>query len=66
MKIDEQVELLMQSTEYGDEQLKQAMANELRDRLIEAEKESRPLKVYCGFDPRTTDLHLGHTLSRIS
>jgi tyrosyl-tRNA synthetase len=62
MNIDEQVALLMQSTEYGDEQLKQAMTNELRERLIEAEKENRPLKVYCGFDPRTTDLHLGHTV----
>jgi len=62
MTIDEQVALLMQGTEYGDEQLKQAMADELRQRLIEAEKESRPLKVYCGFDPRTSDLHLGHTV----
>ncbi len=62
MNIDEQVALLMQSTEYGDEQLKQAMANELRVRLFEAEKEGRPLKVYGGFDPRTTDLHLGHTV----
>ena len=62
MNIDEQVALLMQGTEYGDEQLKQAMANELRERLIEAERESRPLKVYCGFDPRTSNLHLGHTV----
>jgi tyrosyl-tRNA synthetase len=62
MSIDEQVTLLMQGTEYGDEQLKQAMANELRERLIEAKKEGRPLKVYCGFDPRTSDLHLGHTV----
>lgn len=62
MTIDEQVALLMQGTEYGDEQLKQAMAEELRQRLIEAEKEGRPLKVYCGFDPRTADLHLGHTV----
>ena len=62
MNIDEQVALLMQGTEYGDEQLKQAMADELRQRLIEAEKEGRPLKVYCGFDPRTSDLHLGHTV----
>ncbi len=62
MTIDEQVALLMQGTEYGDEQLKQAMADELRQRLIEAEKEGRPLKVYCGFDPRTSDLHLGHTV----
>jgi tyrosyl-tRNA synthetase len=62
MNIEEQVKLLMQGTEYGDEQLKQAMADELRERLIEAEKDSRPLKVYCGFDPRTSDLHLGHTV----
>lgn len=62
MTIDEQVALLMQGTEYGDEQLKQAMAEELRQRLIEAQKENRPLRVYCGFDPRTSDLHLGHTV----
>jgi tyrosyl-tRNA synthetase len=62
MNIDEQVELLMQGTEYGDEDLKKAMATELRQRLIEAEKEGRPLRVYCGFDPTSTDLHLGHTI----
>ncbi|MBP1694208.1 MAG: tyrosyl-tRNA synthetase, partial [Chloroflexi bacterium] len=62
MTIDEQVALLMQGTEYGDEVLKQAMADELRQRLIEAEKEHRSLRVYCGFDPRTSDLHLGHTV----
>jgi len=62
MTISEQVEYLMQGTEYGDEELKQAMATELRDRLIAAEKDNRPLRVYCGFDPRTSDLHLGHTV----
>lgn len=62
MNIEEQVELLMQGTEYGDEELKKAMANELRQRLVEAQKEGRPLRVYCGFDPRTSDLHLGHTI----
>jgi len=62
MNIEEQVELLMQGTEYGDEELKQAMTNELRQRLIDAEKEGRPLRVYCGFDPTTSDLHLGHTI----
>lgn len=62
MKIDEQVALLMQGTEYGDGELKETMAKELRLRLIEAEKDHRPLKVYCGFDPRTSDLHLGHTV----
>ncbi len=62
MPIDEQVALLMQGTEYGDDTLKQAMAGELRQRLLEAEREDRPLRVYCGFDPRTSDLHLGHTV----
>ncbi len=63
MNIDEQVELLMQGTEYGDEELKAAMARELRERLIESEKEGRPLRVYCGYDPTSTDLHLGHTIT---
>jgi len=63
MNIEEQVQLLMQGTEYGDEELKQAMANELRQRLTDAEKESRPLRVYCGYDPTSTDLHLGHTIT---
>ena len=62
MNIDEQVELLMQGTEYGDEELKKAMTKELRERLIEAQKEGRPLRVYCGFDPTHVDLHLGHTI----
>jgi tyrosyl-tRNA synthetase len=62
MNIDEQVELLMQGTEYGDEELKKAMAKELRERLIEVQKEGRPLRVYCGFDPTHVDLHLGHTI----
>ena len=63
MNIEEQVELLMQGTEYGDEDLKKAMTNELRLRLLEAEKEGRPLRVYCGYDPTSTDLHLGHTIT---
>ena len=49
MNIEEQVELLMQGTEYGDEELKKAMTNELRQRLIDAQKEGRPLRVYCGY-----------------
>jgi tyrosyl-tRNA synthetase len=63
MSIDEQVEFLMQGTEYGDEALKQAMKNELRQRLIEAKQERRPLRVYCGYDPTKPDLHLGHTIT---
>ena len=63
MNIDQQVELLMQGTEYGDEELKKAMTADLRERLLIAEKEGRPLRVYCGYDPTSTDLHLGHTIS---
>ena len=62
MNIDQQVEYLMQGTHYGDDTLKENMAKELKDRLIQAEKEGRKLRVYCGFDPRTSDLHLGHTV----
>ncbi|MBI4770621.1 MAG: tyrosine--tRNA ligase [Chloroflexi bacterium] len=61
--LDEQVALLMQGTEYGDEGLKQAMTAELRERLREAGREGRPLRVYCGYDPTSTDLHLGHTIT---
>jgi tyrosyl-tRNA synthetase len=63
MNIDEQVSLLMQGTDYGDEELEEAMARELRQRLSEAQMEGRPLRVYCGYDPRTSDLHLGHTIT---
>ncbi|PKN89646.1 MAG: tyrosine--tRNA ligase, partial [Chloroflexi bacterium HGW-Chloroflexi-7] len=62
MNIDQQVEYFMQGTEYGDEKLKQNMADELRARLLSCQKEGRPLRVYCGFDPRKADLHLGHTV----
>ncbi len=61
--IDEQVEILMAGTEYGDPQIKETMTRELRDRLILAEKQGRPLRVYCGYDPRKPDLHLGHTIT---
>ena len=63
MDLKAQVELLMQGTEYGDDDLKKAMADELFERLKEAEKEGRKLRVYCGYDPTSTDLHLGHTIT---
>jgi tyrosyl-tRNA synthetase len=61
--IDEQVEILMSGAEYGDPQTKENMRNELRERLIECVRTGRPLRVYCGYDPRTSDLHLGHTIT---
>jgi tyrosyl-tRNA synthetase len=61
--IDEQLDVLMQGTEYGDPQIKTTMRHELKERLIEAEKQGRALRVYCGYDPRKPDLHLGHTIT---
>ena len=63
MNIDEQVTYLMQGTEYGEEEIKKAMTAELQQRLVEAEKEYRPLQLYCGYDPTKADLHLGHTVT---
>lgn len=63
MSLDEQVTYLMQGADYGDQSLKDAMSEELRERLIEAEQEDRPLRVYCGYDPTAPDLHLGHTVT---
>jgi len=63
MNLNEQVELLMQGTEYGDEGLRKTMENELRQRLVEAEQAGRTLRIYCGYDPRTADLHIGHTVT---
>jgi tyrosyl-tRNA synthetase len=63
LTIDEQVQYLMRGTEYGDEDLKNAMTKELHQRLVETGREGRPLRVYCGYDPRTSDLHLGHTIT---
>ena len=35
---------------------------ELEEKLIQARKERRPLRVKAGFDPTAPDLHLGHTV----
>jgi tyrosyl-tRNA synthetase len=60
--VADQVRLLMQGSEYGDAELAERMRVELGERLVSARAEGRPLRVYCGFDPRTADLHLGHTV----
>ena len=60
--IDEQVAVLMRGAEFGDEQIKDHMQAELRERLVEAEKTGRPLRVYAGFDPTATYLTIGHTV----
>lgn len=63
LSIDEQVAQLMQGTNYGDEETKRHMAAELRERLVESQRTGQPLRVYCGYDPRKPDLHLGHTIT---
>lgn len=35
---------------------------DLRERLVQAQAEGRPLRVKAGFDPTAPDLHLGHTV----
>ena len=61
--IEEQVEVLMSGAAYGDQEIRANMAKDLHKRLLECEAEGRPLRVYCGYDPRTSDLHLGHTIT---
>lgn len=61
--VDEQVRLLMQGAEFGDEETSAFMARELRARLLEAQAQGRPLRVYCGYDPTKPDIHLGHTVT---
>src|SRR3954452_12003065 len=36
--------------------------DDLRERLVQAAREGRPLRVKAGFDPTAPDLHLGHTV----
>ncbi|MBL7198635.1 MAG: tyrosine--tRNA ligase [Anaerolineae bacterium] len=59
VSVDEQMAILMQGIEFGDAQIVEVMAAELRERL----SEGRPLRVYCGYDPTAPDLHLGHTVT---
>ena len=46
----------MRGVEYGDPHIEASMAAELRARLAEG----RPLRVYAGFDPTSTELTLGN------
>ena len=57
--VDKQLAVLMRGTEFGDDATRRIMERELRARLAE----DRPLRVYCGYDPTSVDLHLGHTLT---
>lgn len=61
--IEKQVAAYMHGSDFGDPQIKEQMTKELRQRLIEAKAEGRPLRVYCGYDVTAPDLHLGHTIT---
>ena len=60
--VEEQLAILMRGVEFGDELTRVNMETELRQRLGESVREGRPLRIYCGFDPTASDLHLGHTV----
>lgn len=57
--VAEQLDVLMRGADYGDPKTLEVMRAELRTRL----EEDRPLRVYCGYDPTSVDLHLGHTIT---
>ncbi len=57
--VDQQITVLMRGTEFGDESTRRNMERDVRARL----EEDRPLNVYCGYDPTSVDLTLGHTLT---
>ena len=56
LPVDEQMDLLQKG---AAEIIRVA---DLRERLEESRKTSRPLRIKVGFDPTAPDLHLGHTV----
>ena len=60
--VDEQMKVLMRGVDFGDSQTYVNMEQELRKRLEKSVAANQPLRVYCGFDPSTPDLHIGHTI----
>jgi tyrosyl-tRNA synthetase len=56
--VDDQIAVLVNGVDYGDDQLRRQMEKELRALL----EQDRPLRVYLGIDPTATALTLGHTV----
>jgi tyrosyl-tRNA synthetase len=66
LSVEEQVKILMRGTRFADEAedwgddvgqgLRKQMESELHAKL----KLDRPLRIYLGVDPTSTDLHVGH------
>ncbi len=61
--VDEQMHILMRGVDFGDALTYKNMEAELRRRLQESRDTGTPLKVYCGYDPSSPDLHIGHTIT---
>lgn len=61
--VEEQMRILMRGVDFGDAQTTVNMERELRARLQESYESGAPLRIYCGYDPSSPDLHLGHTIS---
>lgn len=61
--VEQQMRVLMRGIDFGDAQTLLSMERELRERLLECADSGRPLRIYCGYDPSSPDLHLGHTLT---
>ncbi len=58
MKIDikQQISILTRAT------VDLISIEELEKKLIQSQKENRPLRIKAGFDPTAPDIHLGHTI----
>ncbi|MBI4462786.1 MAG: tyrosine--tRNA ligase, partial [Acidobacteria bacterium] len=56
MKVEEQLAYLKKGT------AEIIREEELREKLVQAQKASRPLRVKLGVDPTAPDIHLGHTV----
>ncbi len=63
LTVEQQLDILMRGVEYGDPQTYINMRQELKERLELSAKTGKPLRVYCGYDPTSPDLHLGHTVT---
>jgi tyrosyl-tRNA synthetase len=61
--VAEQMRILMRGVDFGDAQTYANMEKELRERLQESYDSGQPLRVYCGYDPSSPDLHVGHTIT---
>lgn len=61
--VEQQMRILMRGIDFGDPVTFANMEKELRQRLQESYDSGRPLRIYCGYDPSSPDLHLGHTLT---